>query len=423
MGCGDFRLAGISRAALLTLTSMLAMGVCYAQFAANRYTLILEDPPVSARFTTKEKVRSAAAQSYAQQVQARQRALRTELASRKIQVTGSATTLVNAVFVAASKDRLAELRALPGVKAVLPVRRYRRNLNRAMDLVNAPAAWNAFGGVQNAGAGVKIGILDSGIDQRHPAFQDSSLPMPAGYPICSGSDCAFTNNKVIVARSYVRQLAAGSSPNPAADSRPDDYSPRDRDGHGTAVASCAAGGAGTGTVAITGMAPKAYLGNYKIYGSPEVNDGTADEVIIQALEDAVNDGMDVISFSTGGPAFTGPLDSGSACGNSRRRAVRSGGAGFRERGQGGMVIVASAGNSGQDGRSIPTFNTIGSPADAPSVIAAGASTNSHGFAETVSVPGQGVPFEPARHRYRSRRCVRSDRRGLGAAARRGRAWQ
>ncbi len=58
-------------------------------------------------------------------------------------------------------------------------RRYRLNLNRATQLVNAPAAWNAFGGIQNAGAGIKIAMLDTGIDQTHPAFQDSSLQAAA----------------------------------------------------------------------------------------------------------------------------------------------------------------------------------------------------------------------------------------------------
>ena len=45
-------------------------------------------------------------------------------------------------------------------------------------------------------------------------------------------------------------------PNPAADSRPDDYSPRDRDGHGTAVASCAAGAWNNGTTTVAGIAPQ-----------------------------------------------------------------------------------------------------------------------------------------------------------------------
>src|SRR6185369_13222179 len=108
---------------------------------------------------------------------------------------------------------------------------------------------------------------------------------------------------------------AGSAPlNPAADSRPDDYSPRDRVGHGTAVASTAAGYSNTGLVTFSGVAPKAYLGNYKIYGSPEVNDFTTEDVIIQALEDAMKDGMDIVSFSSGAPALTGPTDSGATCG-------------------------------------------------------------------------------------------------------------
>ena len=362
-----------------------------AEFAANRYALILEDPPVSARFRSAQKVRSAEAGSYRRQIQARQDALRNELRSRDIVVTGSVTTLLNALFVVAPQSRLAELKSLSGVKAVVPLRRYRRDLNRAAPLVNAPAAWNVFGGVQNAGSGVKVAILDSGIDQTHPAFQDSSLPMPPGYPMCSGSDCEFTNNKVIAARSYVRQLAAGSPPNPAADSRPDDYSPRDRDGHGTAVASCVAGVANGGTVTFTGIAPKAYLGNYKIYGSPEVNDSTTDAAIIMALEDAWNDGMDVVNFSSGGPALTGPLDTGAICGNPPGVACDLSAQAFENAAASGLVIVASAGNSGQDGQFYPTFNSIGSPGDAPSVIAVGATTNSHTFLETVSVTGPGVP--------------------------------
>lgn len=363
-----------------------------AQTIPNRYALILEDPPVTSRFTTRESVKSVAAIGYHQQIQARQRTLRNELVKRNIRVTGSVTTLMNAVFVAASPDRVPELRGLPGVKAVVPLRRYHQNLNRATALLNGPAAWNIAGGLPNAGAGIKIGILDSGIDQTHPAFQDSSLPMPDGYPICSGSDCDFTNNKVVVARSYVRQLAAGTSASdPAADSRPDDYSPRDRDGHGTAVASCAAGNSAAGTVTINGMAPKAYLGNYKIYGSPEVNDSTSDDIIIQALEDALNDGMDIVSFSSGSPAFSGPLDSGAVCGNAPGVPCDLVAQAFENAAKTGLIIVAAAGNDGQSGYYYPTFNSIESPGDAPSVIAAGATTNSHFFLDTVSVPGSGAP--------------------------------
>jgi uncharacterized protein (TIGR03437 family) len=372
------------------LLAILALALpLLGQTAANRYALILEDPPAALKATSRDQMlRSSATSSYRQLIQARQQEIRSQLAARRIQVTTSTDTVLNAIFVIASKDRVSELAALPGVKAVVPVRRYRRKLNAANQLLNAPAAWNLAGGIQNAGRGIKIAILDSGIDQTHPAFQDSSLPMPPGFPLCEGSDCQFTNNKVIVARSYVSLLAAGTDPsNPAADSRPDDYSARDRDGHGTAVASCAAGNSATGLVTINGVAPKAYLGNYKIYGSPGVNDATTDDVIIKALDDAVKDGMDIVSFSSGGPAFTGPLDAGAACGNPEGAPCDLSASAFEAAARAGLIIVAAAGNEGEDGVNYPAFNSISSPADAPSVLAVGGTTNAHVFVETVSVPG------------------------------------
>ena len=245
-----------------------------------------------------------------------------------------------------------------------------------------------------AGAGVKIAVIDTGIDQAHPAFQDNSLSIPSGFPKCNAaSDCSsFTNNKVIVARSYVAQLAAGFGLNPAATSRPDDYSARDLDGHGTAVAMCAAGETNTGPAAtITGMAPKAYLGNYKVFGSPEVNPFTSGDVIILALEDALNDGMDIAELSLGVPAFTGPLDQGAACGQTGTTPCDPEAAAVENAVPPGMLVVVAAGNEGENGKFTPTLNTVGSPADAPSAIAVGGSTNSHFWNSGVRVTGGGVP--------------------------------
>jgi minor extracellular serine protease Vpr len=387
----NWYLKTIVRTAILFL-SIIFMLPAFAQDVRDGYTLILEDPPVSNRFASRPLAQSLEAKNYSQQIEAKQRTLRADLATRNIQVTGSVSTLLNAVFVIASKDRLTELQSLPGVIGVRPLRRYHLKLNRATQLVDAPAAWNALGGIQNAGTGIKIAIIDSGIDQTHPAFLDSSLKMPAGYPICSGTNCAFTSNKVIVARSYVNLLAAGSDPtNPAADSRPDDYSPRDRSGHGTAVASCVAGNTASALVTFNGMAPKAYLGNYKVYGSPEVNDTSTDAIIIQAIEDAFKDGMDIASFSSGEPAFTGAMDTGAACGAASGVPCDPAAVAFENAAKGGMVVVSAAGNDGEDGNFYPTFNSIETPGDAPSVISVGATTNSHLFLETVNVPGSGVP--------------------------------
>lgn len=375
---------------IVRLTALLVLaGLALAHPA--RYAVILEDAPVAERLADRGDA-SAPGRDYRRLVAQKQATLRAELSRRRVQVTGSASTLINALFVSADPSRRAELAALPGVKGVVRVRYYRHSLNRATELLNAPAAWSAVGGPQNGGAGVKIAILDTGIDQTHPAFQDPSLAMPAGYPLCSPGDCDFTSAKVIVARSYVRQLAAGSDPNnPAADSRPDDYTPRDRDGHGTSVASCAAASGAGGTVPIRGMAPKAYLGNYKIYGSPQVNDFTSDDVIIQALEDAIADGMDIISFSSGGSPFTGPLDTGAVCGNPDGVPCDLSAYAFEQAARQGVIIVAAAGNEGDYAYNVPAFGSISSPASAPSVIAAGATTNSHSFIETLSAAGQNAP--------------------------------
>ena len=200
----------------------------FAQVAPGRYALVLEDAPVAARYSPAASLRAAEAAGYRSRIEARQRALRAELASRGIQVTGSAGTLVNAIFVTMPENRVAEARSLAGVAGVVPLRRYKKAMNRAAELVSASAAWANLGGQANGGAGVKIAILDTGIDHTHPSFQDPSLPVPPGYPKCEGADCNFTNNKIIAARSYTRYLAAGTDPgDPAADSRPDDLSPRD----------------------------------------------------------------------------------------------------------------------------------------------------------------------------------------------------
>jgi minor extracellular serine protease Vpr len=399
----------ISKLILVTALILAAFPVI-AQPLPQHYILFLEDAPVAQRIAAGEQAQSATARNYQQQIEAKQQSLKNELASRNIQVTGSVSTVLNAIFVVAPKTRLGELKALPGVAGVVAGRRYHLNLNRATALVDAPAAWTALGGIQNAGAGIKIGMIDTGIDQTHPAFQDSSLTAPAGFPICktaypNGSEVAiancsaFTNNKVIVARSYVPLDAAGSDPNnPAADSAPDDYTPRDRVGHGTGTASAAAGVSNTGPTGITfnGVAPKAFLGNYKVFGSPEVNDGAADDAIIQAVEDALSDGMNIASLSLGGPALSGPLDTGATCGNPTGVPCDPLAMAVNNAVQAGMLVVIAAGNDGDGASSlnnpnIETLSTIESPGDTPLAIGVGSTTNSHYILDGVEVLGSGVP--------------------------------
>jgi uncharacterized protein (TIGR03437 family) len=265
--------------------------------------------------------------------------------------------------------------------------------------MNVPKAWDALGGAGQAGAGIRIGIIDSGIDQNHPGFQDASLTPPAigDDGRNAPSQAAYTNNKVIVARSYVQKdLAPGyayypDNPDPASVTQPDDPSARDRMGHGTAIAMIAAGVQNTGPAGtIQGVAPKAFVGSYKVYGSPGINDFTNFLAVQDALADALADGMDVVTLSmTEGDSTTyyGPLDNLDECGgicDVYSMAVENAVAA-------GMVVVISAGNDGNVGFRPQTLNTIHRPGIAPSAITVGALMNSHALYQSLQVTGDGVP--------------------------------
>jgi minor extracellular serine protease Vpr len=391
---------GILLAAVLSAGAALAQSLpnrsaerpAVAQTLPSHWAVVLSGQPAAARFSSRAQLMGAEGRNYRQQLALRQAAVRSELESRRYVVTGSDDTLLNAVFISASAGRAAELRGMAGVLDVIPMRNRQLDMNRATALVNASSAWSAVGGTGNAGAGIKIAIIDTGVDVDHLALQDSTLSVPSGFPICTtghSEDCKYTNTKVIVARSYVRQLAAGTdSSNPSANSRPDDYTPRDHVGHGTATSAVAAGAAVTdGTVSFRGMAPKAWIGSYKVMGSPGVNDYSTDDVLIQAVSDALNDGMDIANISIGSQAFYGALDAGSVCGNAAGVPCDPFAYAVEQAVQNGLVVVTSAGNSGASGTSYPSYSSMGSPGTAPSAIAAGASTNSHYFSPTVGVVG------------------------------------
>lgn len=358
----------------------------------QRYAVELQDPPVAQQVLSGHAARSALLAARAGAVRRNilnaQSALRALLHQRRIPITGAVQTLANAVFVEVPPERAGELRTLPGVSAVIPMSTLHRRLNKALDLVNASAAWSALGGAANAGAGMKIAVLDTGIDETHPGFQDAALATPAGFPKTGNADDAtHATNKIIAVRSFVSSLAlADGTPQLT---RPDDLSARDRVGHGTAVAMIAAGVAHQSPLGtISGIAPKAWLGNYKIFGSPGVNDATTSDVVLQALEAAFNDGMDVALLSAGDlPAMWAPTDAGATCGLASGAPCDPFVGAVSTAALGGMAIVLPAGNDGAQGS-----GTIHSPGDFAAAITVGATTNAHLLAATVSTSaGDTVP--------------------------------
>jgi hypothetical protein len=171
---------------------------------SHEWMVLLAEPPVVERFPGRIEQTRIASASYRQHLRDAQQDVRAQIAAMSVTVTGAVQHLLNGIFVRATPEQAAALRNLPGVQAVLPLRRY--HLMDQLSLSDVQQAWDSvpIGGAGNAGAGLKIAIIDTGIDQTHPSFQDDTLTPPAGFPKCGvPSDCAFTNSKVIVARSYV----------------------------------------------------------------------------------------------------------------------------------------------------------------------------------------------------------------------------
>ena len=385
------------------LCFVLALSPTLGQARSARYTLVLADPPM-AQFEAEARHKGGssrtAAEDHRARIAAAQGVLGQALAARKVRMHGAVSGLLNAVFVTAEAGSEAELAALPGVIAVAEDLPYKRLMVKAVDLHRVSQAWQSVGGEANAGAGVKIAVLDTGIDQTHAAFTDPGLAMPAGYPRCREADCAYTSNKVIVARSYVDRLELASVPE---DSRPDDKTPRDRVGHGTAVAMVAAGVRHASPLGqISGVAPKAQLGNYKIFGSPGVNDVTFASAVIAALDDAVNDGMEIAILSFGRPAEWLQNDRGSTCDLAGTQPCDP----FADAVQNAssrMLVVVAAGNAGDLGTNSPfAYNSVQTPAVAPAALAVGATTNSQRYRIPIRLTGDA----PAN--LQSIQAVRSD---------------
>ncbi len=259
--------------------------------------------------------------------------------------------VLNGLAVVAPAQAAGHIADLPGVRDVQQSVRYQSTLYRSPQVIGAPRVWGPT--LATAGEGMKIGIIDDGVDQTHPFFSPSGFAMPPGFP---KGNRAYTTSKVIVARVFAP---------PGADwpyaKLP--FDPTESE-HGTHVAGIAAGdhgvaaGGPAGEVKVSGIAPRAYIGNYRIGTIPTAGfglDGNSPE-IAAAIEQAVKDGMNVINLSYGEPEITPSRDIVVQAMNAAARA--------------GVVPVIAAGND----YDVVGPGSVGSPASTLNAISVAAAS-------------------------------------------------
>jgi minor extracellular serine protease Vpr len=292
--------------------------------------------------------------------------------------------LLNGFAVSVPYEKLPELLSLDVANRVYPSLTYTLAMNRGPAVIGAPQFAALTGAL---GDGVKVAVVDDGVDQEHPFLRPDGFSYPAGFP--KGPSGA-TTPKVIVARGF---------PGPGANAAPLD---RDQSFHGThvsgviagietdvpagvrGVCSEAQGGCHPAVENVRGVAPRAFIGNYRVFNVPLPLGGCCSSntpEIVAAFEAAVADGMDVINFSGGGPQADPRTD---GLMEAVANVVRA-----------GVVPVISAGND----RDFFGLGTAGSPATAPEAISVGSVVNSHVFTPSLTVTAPGglprMPFIPA----------------------------
>jgi subtilisin family serine protease len=311
-------------------------------------------------------VRAPAAASYLRTLAAAQHTLTARLAASipAARVNWHYGVALDGVSVVLPASELGRLRALPGATVWPSVTYHALGDIPATDtaatadpgpaLIGATSLWGQ--NLATAGEGIKIALVDDGIDQAHPYLKPSGFSYPAGFP---KGNTAYTTPKVIVARAF---------PSPSTHWK---YANRPFDPlfsfHATHVAGIAAGDHDTPTAAggakpISGVAPQAYLGNYKALTVPTGDfglDGNSPE-IAKAIDQAVADGMNVINLSIGEPEVEPRRDI----------VVRA----LENAAAAGVVPVVAAGNDYDEGG----FGTIDSPANTPDAITVAASTMGNG---------------------------------------------
>ena len=144
------------------------------------------------------------------------------------------------------------------VEAVWPnVRYHAARTVGGPEQIGADRLWGAT--FASAGNGMKIAVIDDGLDATNPYFDPNGFQYPAGFP---KGQTQHTTPKVIVQRTFAPPAPTWKYANTPFDPT--------ESFHATHVAGIAAGDHGTqaGGTQISGVAPNAYLGNYKALTIP-----------------------------------------------------------------------------------------------------------------------------------------------------------
>ncbi|SDH77144.1 cell wall-binding repeat-containing protein [Agrococcus jejuensis] len=253
-----------------------------------------------------------------------------------VDIAASLTLTVNGFIADLSADQAGQLAFDSRVAGVYPDEMLQLQGSPSNEYLDVEGMWSQVGTVEDAGAGVVVGVLDTGIAPENPLFAGEALGTTAGAePYLSGDEIHFVkgdgetftgicetgpgftadmcSTKIIGAQFFLDGFGASRIGGEGVEIA----SPRDLDGHGSHTASTAAGnydvpvttegGQDIGT--MSGVAPEARIAVYKVCWSgnnpdPAVttDDGCSGTDLMQGIEAATADGVDVINFSIGGGA-------------------------------------------------------------------------------------------------------------------------
>jgi subtilisin family serine protease len=315
-------------------------------------------------------VTSAASRRYLQRVVTAQNAAAARLLSAipEARIGRRFQIVLDGLTVSLPATKLPRLAALGFVHKIYPSVRYHLATDTSPSVIGADELHTLTGA---RGEGMKIGVVDDGVDNTNPYLNPAGFSYPSGFP---RGGLKWTSPKVIVARAF---------PGPNS-GRPGRLAVDPQASfHGTHVAGIAAGDAGTcspggrdhpATCGLSGVAPRAYIGNYRVFNVPTPIGHIANTPeIAAAFEFALRDGMDVINFSGGGAESEPDND---AMVDVIRNVATA-----------GVPSIISAGNDRDDFG----FGSVGSPGTAPEAIAVAAVSNTHVFSPTLRVQAAAAP--------------------------------